>query len=275
MASESRALLDEQIADLKALGTAANLAFHASAGIIALLRQGRIDQAADVLACLMLRDFQELEVLLDKAECWLAPQGSITLPGVFGEVKSPSACGGAFDLCFNLRVLIALVLGVGWSELPQDVAMLANTLRENTEEWVPIFPTEGGERCIALGETAAKEASAAIQQRTKEFLSAQPPEPNAEAPGTTGGGADDAKQTDAGAPTKEYPTPHNYALDKWIYENIDRFECAELSVELKAKGKPHHWVLITSRNGFKNAARKYAEFAEEPHKGFPDKRGSK
>lgn len=72
-----------------------------------------------------------------------------------------------------------------------------------------------------------------------------------------------------------YPTPNNYARDKWIYENIDRYSCAKLSVKLKETGKPHHWALVTSRNGLKDAAKKYAGYAGLPVKGFPDRRNSK
>ena len=69
-----------------------------------------------------------------------------------------------------------------------------------------------------------------------------------------------------------YSPPNHYARDKWIYENIDKHSCSELSVKLKEAAKPHHWQLISSRNAFKNAAEKYATFAGLTKKGFPDKR---
>lgn len=75
----------------------------------------------------------------------------------------------------------------------------------------------------------------------------------------TGAGAvgDTAIETKA---AKQYPSPQTYGRDKWIYENITSHTCHALSQKLKNRAKQNKWEIISSRNGFKKAADRYADF---------------
>lgn len=61
-------------------------------------------------------------------------------------------------------------------------------------------------------------------------------------------------------PSPTYPNPGTYARDMWIYDSIHRFSCDTLSRKLKEKAKAERWTIISSRNGFKKAADRYADF---------------
>jgi hypothetical protein len=71
-------------------------------------------------------------------------------------------------------------------------------------------------------------------------------------------------------PPKPYPTPETYARDQWIFENIQNHTCRSLSLELKRQSVPKKWIVISSRNGLKVAADRYAN-----HHGFDPRRFSK
>ena len=80
-------------------------------------------------------------------------------------------------------------------------------------------------------------------------------------------GDDEAEPTKPTAPTKadasreeSYPTPQSYGRDKWIYENIGQNTCDTLSRKLREKAKVKKWDIISSRNGFKKAADRYADY---------------
>jgi hypothetical protein len=60
-------------------------------------------------------------------------------------------------------------------------------------------------------------------------------------------------------PTNSYPTPHTYARDKWIYDNIEAHDCHSLSLKLKRVAKRNKWEIISSRNGLKKSADRYAD----------------
>lgn len=62
------------------------------------------------------------------------------------------------------------------------------------------------------------------------------------------------------AASTPYPKPQTYSRDKWIYENIGKNTCDTLSCKLREKAKAEKWEIISSRNGFKKAADRYAEF---------------
>jgi hypothetical protein len=80
----------------------------------------------------------------------------------------------------------------------------------------------------------------------------------------------DAAETPAGpvVPQNEYPSPNTYARDKWIYENIQEHTCHSLSLALKEKATTEKWQIISSRNGFKKAANRYAVFRGLPERVF-------
>ena len=70
--------------------------------------------------------------------------------------------------------------------------------------------------------------------------------------------------------SEQYPLPGNYARDKWIYEKFNKHDCHSLSLKLKKKVAREKWVIITSRNGFKKAADRYAKFHGFSKRRFSD-----
>ncbi len=69
-------------------------------------------------------------------------------------------------------------------------------------------------------------------------------------------------------PTQPYPTPDLYARDKWIYENIQSHTRHSLSLALSKKARIEKWQIISSRNGFKKAANRYAKYHGLPERTF-------
>jgi hypothetical protein len=69
-----------------------------------------------------------------------------------------------------------------------------------------------------------------------------------------------------------YPAPQHYARDKWIYEKIATMNYAALSLEIKTISQKNRWDIITSRNGFKDSADRYANFHSLDLKRFPNRR---
>jgi hypothetical protein len=67
---------------------------------------------------------------------------------------------------------------------------------------------------------------------------------------------------------KPYPKPETYARDQWIYENIQSHTFHTLSLALKEQAKIERWQIISSRNGFKKTAKRYADFHRLPERGF-------
>ena len=86
-------------------------------------------------------------------------------------------------------------------------------------------------------------------------------------------GANASDRTRAGGKVEPkatpYPMPGTYERDKWIYENIEQVDCCDtLSRKLKEQAKKRKWQIIGSRNGFKKAADRYANFHKLPIRRF-------
>ena len=65
-----------------------------------------------------------------------------------------------------------------------------------------------------------------------------------------------------------YPSAKTYARDEWIYKNIHLNSYDTLSRGLVEKSKSAKWEIISSRNGFKKAADRYADFHKREHRRF-------
>jgi hypothetical protein len=71
-------------------------------------------------------------------------------------------------------------------------------------------------------------------------------------------------------PPKGYSKPNLYGRDQWIYENIGRDDYQSLSAKFKEAARRPKWEMISSRNGFKNSADRYAGFHRLPRGRFGD-----
>ena len=101
----------------------------------------------------------------------------------------------------------------------------------------------------------------AVSEQSEGYAYTQP------APAATGGGETATKTSEtseAGRGTDDqtdpYSMPLTYARDKWIYDNIHKNTSDTLSRKLKTKARKEKWQIISSRNGFKKAADRYADF---------------
>ncbi len=63
---------------------------------------------------------------------------------------------------------------------------------------------------------------------------------------------------------REYSVPSECERDKWIYEHFGPMTFDDLSVELGFFAEKKKWKAITSRNGIKSAARRYADHHSLP-----------
>lgn len=75
--------------------------------------------------------------------------------------------------------------------------------------------------------------------------------------------------------TGTYSSPQNYARDQWIYDHVHQNSCHTLSLKLKKKAKTEKWTIISSRNGFKKGADRYADFHKMERRRFKDDRVSR
>jgi hypothetical protein len=86
---------------------------------------------------------------------------------------------------------------------------------------------------------------------------------------TAGGTTNTTSQSVECPNVKPYSNPPTYARDKWIYDNIEgckSFRMLQLAMEKIARRE--QFELLTSGQGFKNAADRYADFHGLPKRRF-------
>ena len=59
---------------------------------------------------------------------------------------------------------------------------------------------------------------------------------------------------------ESYKWPASYERDKWIYDYIPKHSCSDTVTALEKLAIKKNWDLVTSRNGLKKAAKRYADF---------------
>ena len=59
---------------------------------------------------------------------------------------------------------------------------------------------------------------------------------------------------------ESYKWPASYERDKWIYENIPEHSFSDTVTALEKLAIKKNWDLVTSRNGLKKVAKRYADF---------------
>ncbi len=173
MASEARALLDEQIATLNALRFAAEWAYRGTAVLPAMARNGNAESVASHLARLVVEGRAKLSDGLERAEHWLGPTDPIYVPIPAAEGDCPSACGGAFALLLQLATLAGIEAGSS-EPLPTDAGELEQTLaakfRSSIPDWLLSAPVDDLQH---LAEVVKQETDAAIARAANEYRAAQ------------------------------------------------------------------------------------------------------
>lgn len=173
MATEARALLDEQIAALNALRFAADWAYMGAAVLPTLVRQQSAEKVASHLAKLVVDGRTKLDACLDRAEHWLGPTDPVHVPIPLAEGNCPSACAGAAHLLQQLAVLTGIEADSS-EPLPTDTGKLAKALTDKFQsgipDWLLSAPVDDVQQ---LADVVKQETDAAIARATNEYRTAQ------------------------------------------------------------------------------------------------------
>lgn len=175
MVSESRKLLDEQIASLKALRLAAGFTYTGLAALPALSRQSQ-QTLVSHLARLVVAHFEKLRNCLASAEHWLGHTDSIYVPVPLAEGEYKSACEGAEALLQQVAVLAGCECDYAEC-LPTDSDKLEKALEVRFREGgIPIWISDAPvETLTQLASVVTQETNDAISRLTREFHAASPP----------------------------------------------------------------------------------------------------
>jgi len=174
MVSEARALLNEDIAALKALRVAAQLVYMQLAALPAKIHIAGddTDSIASHLAWLVTDQRIKLDACLNRAEHWLGPTNPVYVPVPRAEGEYQSACDGAATLLMVFAILTECEAGLsgllkgGTDELAQ--ALAGKFHRDGVPNWLLSVPVDELKR---LAGTVSQETDAAIHRITKQFQS--------------------------------------------------------------------------------------------------------
>ncbi|MBX3426607.1 MAG: hypothetical protein KF688_13080 [Pirellulales bacterium] len=174
MASEARALLDEQIAALNALRDAAQWAYRGAGFLQVLAIRGDGEELASYLANLTIERRADLNDCLKRAEHWLGPTNPVYVPIPAAEDDYPSACYGAACFFSALAVLAGDEANTD-EHLPTDAVGLARALAEKFQSGIPDWllwpPVDELERLV---DVVRQETDAAIKYHTARFIGIRP-----------------------------------------------------------------------------------------------------